>query len=62
MASTASASASAGTAWRIDLGMFRHRAFTVPLASNALCFFVLYGTSFFLVQYMQLYGRTRSGR
>jgi MFS transporter, DHA2 family, multidrug resistance protein len=38
----------------IDLGMFRRRTFSVPLAANALCFFVLYGTSFFFAQYLQL--------
>ena len=38
----------------IDLGLFRRRAFSVPLAANALCFFVLYGTQFFIVQYLQL--------
>jgi DHA2 family multidrug resistance protein-like MFS transporter len=38
----------------IDLGMFRRLDFSVPLAANALCFFVLYGTSFFFAQYLQL--------
>ena len=37
----------------IDLGLFRRRPFSVPLAANALCFFVLYGTSFFFTQYLQ---------
>ncbi len=41
------------TAW-IDLALFRRRAFSTPLAANALGFFVLYGTSFFVVQYFQL--------
>ena len=38
----------------IDLTLFRRRLFSVPLAANALCFFVLYGTSFFFSQYLQL--------
>jgi MFS transporter, DHA2 family, multidrug resistance protein len=38
----------------IDLGLFRRRAFSAPLAANALCFFVLYGTSFYFTQYLQL--------
>ena len=28
--------------------------FSLPLAANALCFFVLYGTQFFIAQYLQL--------
>src|SRR3954451_7285774 len=31
----------------IDLALFRRRDFSLPLAANALCFFVLYGTQFF---------------
>jgi DHA2 family multidrug resistance protein-like MFS transporter len=41
------------SAW-IDLTLFRDRRFSTPLAANALGFFVLYGTSFFVVQYLQL--------
>ena len=38
----------------IDLALFRRRDFSLPLAANALCFFVLYGTQFFIAQYLQL--------
>src|SRR3954468_8538595 len=38
----------------IDLALFRRRDFSLPLAANALCFFVLYGTQFFTAQYLQL--------
>ena len=38
----------------IDLALFRRRGFSVPLAANALSFFVLYGTQFFIAQYLQL--------
>ena len=38
----------------IELTLFRRRRFTLPLATNALCFFVLYGTQFFVAQYLQL--------
>jgi DHA2 family multidrug resistance protein-like MFS transporter len=38
----------------IDLSLFSRRAFSVPLAVNAAGFFVLYGTSLFVAQYVQL--------
>ena len=38
----------------IDLALFRRREFSLPLAANALGFFVLYGTQFFIAQYLQL--------
>ena len=38
----------------IDLALFRRRDFSLPLAANALSFFVLYGTQFFIAQYLQL--------
>ncbi|HYJ74442.1 MAG TPA: MFS transporter, partial [Kineosporiaceae bacterium] len=38
----------------IDPASLRRPLFAVPLATNALGFFVLYGTSFFLTQYLQL--------
>jgi DHA2 family multidrug resistance protein-like MFS transporter len=38
----------------VDVGLFRRRTFSVPLATNALSFFVLYGTSLFVVQYLQV--------
>ena len=38
----------------IDLSLFRRRDFSLPLGANALCFFVLYGTQFFIAQYLQL--------
>ncbi len=38
----------------IDLGLVRRRSFAIPLAANALGFLVLYGTAFFVVQYLQL--------
>lgn len=38
----------------IDLSLFGRRAFSVPLAGNAVGFFVLYGTSLFVAQYFQL--------
>jgi MFS transporter, DHA2 family, multidrug resistance protein len=38
----------------LDLALFRRRAFSVPLAVNALSFFVLYGTSVLVTQYLQL--------
>ena len=38
----------------IDLALFRRRAFSMPLAANSLSFFVLYGTQFFIAQYLQL--------
>jgi len=38
----------------IDLALFRRRGFSLPLAANALSFFVLYGTQFFIAQYLQL--------
>ncbi len=38
----------------IDLALFRRRDFSLPLAANAVCFFVLYGTQFFIAQYLQL--------
>jgi DHA2 family multidrug resistance protein-like MFS transporter len=38
----------------IDPATLRRRMFAVPLATNAAGFFVLYGTSFFLTQYLQL--------
>ena len=38
----------------IDLTLFRRRGFSLPLAANALSFFVLYGTQFFIAQYLQL--------
>ncbi len=38
----------------IDLALFRRRTFSLPLVTNALSFFVLYGTSLFVVQYLQL--------
>ena len=41
------------TPW-IDLALFRRRDFSLPLAANALSFFVLYGTQFFIAQYLQL--------
>jgi len=38
----------------IDLALFRRRDFSLPLAANTVCFFVLYGTQFFIAQYLQL--------
>ena len=38
----------------IDLALFRRRGFSMPLAANTLSFFVLYGTQFFIAQYLQL--------
>jgi DHA2 family multidrug resistance protein-like MFS transporter len=38
----------------IDLALFRRRGFSIPLAANSLSFFVLYGTQFFIAQYLQL--------
>jgi len=38
----------------VDLALFRRLRFTLPLATNALCFFVLYGTQFFVALYLQL--------
>ena len=38
----------------IDLALFRRRGFSMPLAANSLSFFVLYGTQFFIAQYLQL--------
>src|SRR4051794_11393130 len=38
----------------IDPGLFRRRTFSFPLATNACCFFVLYGTQFLVAQYLQL--------
>ena len=38
----------------IDLALFRRRSFSMPLAANSLSFFVLYGTQFFIAQYLQL--------
>ena len=38
----------------IDLALFRRRGFSVPFAANSLSFFVLYGTQFFIAQYLQL--------
>ena len=38
----------------VDLALFRRRDFSLPLAANALSFFVLYGTQFFIAQYLQL--------
>ncbi len=38
----------------IDLALFRRREFSLPLGANALAFFVLYGTQFFIAQYLQL--------
>jgi DHA2 family multidrug resistance protein-like MFS transporter len=35
-------------------GLLRRRSFTVPLAANALTFFVLYGTQYLTAQYLQL--------
>ena len=32
----------------IDLALFRRRDFSLPLGANAVCFFVLYGTQFFI--------------
>jgi DHA2 family multidrug resistance protein-like MFS transporter len=37
----------------LDLGLFRARAYTVPLAGNALAFAVLYGTQLLIGQYLQ---------
>jgi MFS transporter, DHA2 family, multidrug resistance protein len=36
----------------LDLGLFRTRAYTVPLAGNALAFAVLYGTQLLIGQYL----------
>ena len=38
----------------IDLGLLRRRSFALPLAANALAFFVLYATQLFIAQYLQL--------
>jgi DHA2 family multidrug resistance protein-like MFS transporter len=38
----------------MDLQLFRRRAFTMPLATNGLAFFVLYGSQLFVAQYLQL--------
>ena len=38
----------------VDLALFRRLRFTLPLATNALCFFVLYGTQFLVALYLQL--------
>jgi len=38
----------------IDLALFQRRGFSMPLAANSLSFFVLYGTQFFIAQYLQL--------
>jgi MFS transporter, DHA2 family, multidrug resistance protein len=38
----------------IEPALFRRRAFSLPLATNALGFFVLYGTQFLIAQYLQL--------
>jgi len=38
----------------IDLGLFRVRAFSVPLAANLLGFMTLFGVGFFVAQYLQL--------
>ena len=38
----------------LDLAMFRDRRITVALGSNALSFFVLYGTQLAIAQYLQL--------
>jgi DHA2 family multidrug resistance protein-like MFS transporter len=38
----------------IDPALFRRRAFSLPLVANAVGFLVLYGTSLFVVQHMQL--------
>jgi DHA2 family multidrug resistance protein-like MFS transporter len=37
----------------LDLGLFRTRAFTVPLVGNALAFAVLFGTQLLIGQYLQ---------
>ncbi|MET0695346.1 MAG: MFS transporter [Propionibacteriaceae bacterium] len=37
----------------LDLSLFRHRSYTVPLFGNALAFAVLYGTQLLIGQYLQ---------
>ena len=37
----------------VDLGLFRNRAYTVPLVGNALAFAVLFGTQLLIGQYLQ---------
>jgi DHA2 family multidrug resistance protein-like MFS transporter len=38
----------------VDLRLFRSPTFSAVLAANLLCFFVFYGISFFISQYLQL--------
>ena len=44
------------------LELFRRRTFALPVATNAIAFFVLYGMQFLLAQYLQLGARALAAR